>query len=153
MIFETITDKNGKFIIDSDKDGNDLKAGTYMIKIIDKDGKIVYGRVTVSVVAGDVVLNLEILIDPFGIVYDKLGGKDVRIKDSKVILYSGDCSQKSSVVKLDDLEKGVSQTNPYFTDVNGTYQYFLNKDQLTNKTYCLNVTKEGYKEENYAVGY
>ncbi len=138
------TDSEGNFIFDKDTQGKDLQPGKYIVRVVNAKGEISYARVNVSVSAGDMIVNLEILIDPFGTVYDELGGNDVRIKDASVKLLSN-CNDPNSIIKLDDIEQGLPQKNPFLTDERGVYQYFLNKEQLENKNYCLSVDADGYK--------
>lgn len=139
------TDENGRYVFGLDNIGKDLAAGSYTVRVTKANGQVSYVKATVSVSPGDIILNLDLLIDPFGFVYDLLGGKDVRIQGAKVELIDG-CGKDAPLVKLDDLEKGVSQKNPQITEVNGNYQYFLNKEQLTNRTYCLRVTADSYED-------
>lgn len=139
------TDQKGKYNFSLDSLGKPLNPGKYTVRVVQANGQTVYAKVNVSVSSGDIVLNLDLLVDPFGFVYDLLGGKDIRIKGAEVKLYSN-CKDDSSLVSLDELEKGVSQKNPQITEENGTYQYFLNEAQRTNKTYCLSVKAESYQD-------
>lgn len=142
------TDSEGKFIFDKDSQGKNLEPGKYLIRVVNAKGQVSYARVNVTLSSGDMIVNLEILIDPFGTVYDEYGGTEVRIKDADVkLLYN--CDDPNSIVKLDDLEQGVPQKNPFITDEKGIYQYFLNGDQLNNKNYCLSVHADGYKDRKF----
>ncbi len=149
VIFTLNTDKDGNYFFDKDTAGAELKPGKYTIRVINANGDVSYARVNVTVAPGDVIVNLEILIDPFGIVYDDLGGLDVRIKGAQVKLLSN-CNDLNSVVALDKLD-GTDQTNPFTTNEKGVYQYFLNQEQLNNKNYCLDVVADGYKERQFLV--
>jgi uncharacterized repeat protein (TIGR01451 family) len=150
IIATTNANINGLYQFSRDSKGNELKAGTYYLKVTKADGYITYGRVDVLVKDGDVIVNLDLLVDPFGIVYDELGGLDVRIKNAEVrLVYS--CDNPNNLVKLEDLAPGQSQSNPIITKEDGFYQYFLSKEQLTFKQYCLLVKAEGYESRQFIV--
>ncbi|MFN8674407.1 MAG: S-layer homology domain-containing protein [Candidatus Sericytochromatia bacterium] len=158
FITEIKLDKNGRFLVDADKNGLELKPGTYFVRLTDKDGTVTYAKVDIFAQDGDTFLNLEVLIDPFGIVYDCKGGRNVRIDAAQVKLTEGSCPDTTKnisegpLVKLDELEPGVPQKNPFSTDVKGIYQFFLNKEQLNNKSYCLTISKgENYSKELFAL--
>jgi uncharacterized repeat protein (TIGR01451 family) len=139
------TDENGKYTFGFNSLGKPLAEGKYTVRVTKANGQTSYAKANVSVAPGDIILNLDLLIDPFGYVYDLLGGKDIRIKGAEVRFISN-CSDINSLVSLDDLEKGVPQKNPQITEENGNYQYFLNESQRTNKTYCLKVTADSYED-------
>lgn len=141
------TDAEGNFIFDKDSQGKNLQPGRYIIRVVNAKGQTSYARVNVSLSAGDMVVNLEVLIDPFGVVYDEYGGNEVRIKGAQVKLLR-DCNDPNSLVKLDEID-GTAQNNPVITDDKGLYQYFLNQDQLNNKSFCLDVSAEGYKGKKF----
>ncbi|MFN4152827.1 MAG: collagen binding domain-containing protein, partial [Candidatus Sericytochromatia bacterium] len=139
------TDEKGKYNFSLDALGKPLAPGKYTVRVTKANGQVSYAKVNVSVSAGDIILNLDLLVDPFGFVYDLLGGKDIRIKGAEVRLISN-CGDPNSLLSLDELEKGVPQKNPQITEENGNYQYFLNEEQRTNKTYCLKVTADSYED-------
>ncbi|MEK7434877.1 MAG: S-layer homology domain-containing protein, partial [Cyanobacteriota bacterium] len=147
LINESETDANGEYTFDTDNKGEKLKAGNYIIAVISASGYVTFIRVTITANQGDVVIAEDLLIDPFGIVYDEFGGEDQRISGAKVEIL-GDCSTPEKIrttkITLDKLITGEEQINPYVTGKDGTYQFFLNKDQLTNKEYCLSASANDY---------
>lgn len=150
VIATTNANVDGLYQFSKDAKGNELRPGTYYVRVTKANGYTTYGRVDVGVKEGDVIVNLDLLVDPFGIVYDELGGLDVRIKDADVRLITS-CENPNSFVKLEDLAPGQSQSNPITTKEDGFYQYFLSKEQLTFKQYCLLVKANGYESRQFIV--
>ncbi|GIW22046.1 MAG: hypothetical protein KatS3mg068_1053 [Candidatus Sericytochromatia bacterium] len=144
------SDANGLYQFSKDSQGNELKPGIYYVKVTKADGYVTYSKVNVEVKEGDVIVNLDLLVDPFGIVYDELGGLDVRVKDAEVRLIHS-CDNPNNLVKLEDIAPGQSQNNPIITKEDGLYQFFLSKEQLTFKQYCLTVKADGYESRQFIV--
>ncbi|MFN8671284.1 MAG: S-layer homology domain-containing protein [Candidatus Sericytochromatia bacterium] len=158
LVNETVTDDKGEYIFNSDAAGNPLKEGKYLVAVTNAAGYVTYVSVNVKANDGDVVIAEDLLIDPFGIVYDELGGETQRINGASVYLLK-DCSdisiskleskeltasEQTKLVSLDSLGNGEKQNNPYITKEEGTYQFFMNKNQLDDKTYCLVATAPDY---------
>ena len=150
VINSGVTDENGEYLFDRTSDGKLIKSGEYTLAVTQANGHVTYVKVIINAESGDVVIAEDLLVDPFGIVYDEYGGEDIRINGAQVKLVT-DCNDPSSTIKLDTLSVNQKQDNPFITGKDGTYQFFLNKEQLNNKDYCLMVSAEGYYSRIFAV--
>jgi len=125
-----------------------LEAGTYTIRVTKKDNNTLYTRMEVLVNSGDKIINLDILLDPLGLVYDEIGGVNVVIPNAEVKLLNN-CNDLNSLVKLENFDAIEKQKNPFTTPSDGTYQFLLTKEQLTNKTYCMYASANNYEPKKY----
>jgi uncharacterized repeat protein (TIGR01451 family) len=144
------SDNGGVYHFSRDIQKNDLKPGTYTLRVTKAEGYVTFLKTDVKTAPGDVILNEDILIDPSGVVYDAFGGMNTKIAGAEVKIISN-CDDPASILKLDDLYQGTPQKNPFITEKDGFYHFNLNKAQLTDKSYCLMAKATGFKSEIYLV--
>jgi len=84
-------------------------------------------------------LSVDLLVDPFGYIYRKYFGQELRISGAKVTLYS--FNEETKTWQVWDAEK-YSQENPKITEKTGEYAFMVPEGK-----YYLEVKKAGYKDK------